>query len=266
VTSTVKTARPGEVLRELLGRPAILDQPAVCDPLGARLAREAGYEAVTLGGYAIGAHLPLTSGLSLEDIERTARAVIRACGLPLLVDADIGWGGTEDIPGAVARLEPAGVAAIEVSGQHLPAELPYSAARERDRAHRGLLARVRAARAAREHMLIMARCTVPPGGGYDGALGQAAGLLEAGADAVVLHAPASQLPRFPRDLPGATLIYAGSLVPGPPVTASQLQRWGYRGLSVQYHRCYCTRMVAAGQCAITWMPGAEHRDDLERKQ
>jgi 2-methylisocitrate lyase-like PEP mutase family enzyme len=249
VTATEKTVWPGETLRALLARPAILDQPAICDPLGARLAADAGYQAVSLGGSAIGAHLPLTSGLSLDDIERAAAAVIRACGLPVLLDADVGWGSTGDIPRAVARLEAAGVAAVVVSSQHLPAQVPFSDAAERNRGRAELLGRVRAARAARAGLLVMARCAVPAGGGYDDALAEAAGLLEAGGDAILLHAPADQLPRFPRDLPGATLIYAGSPGPGPQVSAPQLQQWGYGGLSRQYHRCYCARMRRAGRGA-----------------
>lgn len=276
VTATEKTAWTGEMLRALLARPTILDQPAICDPLGARLAADAGYEAVALGGHAIGAHLPLTSELSLDDIEQAVAAVIRVCGLPVLLDADIGWCGADGIPRALARLEAAGVAAVAVASQHLPAQVPFSEAAERQRARADLLGRVRAARAARTSLLVMARCAVPAGGGYDGALSRAAGLLDAGADAVLLHAPASQLPLFPRDLPGATLIYAGSAGSGPEVTASQLQQWGYRGLSLQYHRCYCARMRraggAAGPAALAF-PGQTadaaltgSREDLERKQ
>ena len=268
MTATEKTVWPGETLRALLAGPAILDQPVICDPLGARFAADAGYQAVALAGSAIGAHLPLTSELSLDDIERAAAAVVRACGLPVLLDADIGWGGTGDVPRAVGRLEAAGVAAVVVTSQHLPDRVPFSDAAERGRGRAGLLGRVRAARAARKSLLVMARCTVPAGGGYDDALAEAAGLLEAAADAILLHAPAVLLPRFPRDLPGATLIYAGSPGPGPQVTASRLQQWGYRGLSRQYHRCYCARVRRTGRFPLTRTPppcpqGAEH---LERKQ
>jgi 2-methylisocitrate lyase-like PEP mutase family enzyme len=270
VTATVTTAWPGERLRELLAGPAILDQPAVCDPLGARLAAEAGYAAVTLGGYAIGAHLPLTSALSLEDIARAAAAVVRACGLPVLLDADIGWGATGDIPAAVTRLEAAGLAAVTVTSQYLPDRAPFSEASVRVRARAELLDRVRAARAASGRLLIMTRCDVPEGDGYPAAAGQVAHLLTAGADAVLVHAPADELGRLAADLPGSALIYAGSPGPGPAVPAGQLQRWGYRGLSLQYHRCYCARRRLAA-----FTPGSPARDspglpgltaDLERKQ
>ncbi len=281
MTATVKTAWPGEILRELLDRTAILDQPAVCDPLSARLAREAGYEAVSLGGYAIGAHLPLTSELSLDDIEQAARAAIRACGLPLLLDADIGWGGIEDLPAAVARLEAAGVAAIQLTSQHVPAQVPFSPAAERARAQADLAGRVRTARAAREHVLVMARCAVSPGGGYREAVGRARDLLESGADAIVLHAGGDELRQFARDLPGARLICAGSPAPDreQAIPARLLEQWGYSALSRQYYRCYCARrqrpsganfpVLARPGRARTARPGpsdATCREDLERKQ
>jgi methylisocitrate lyase len=269
VTTTVKTAWPGEVrsgevLRELLRRPPILDQPSVCDPLSARFAREAGYEAVTLGGYAVGAHLPLTSELSLDDIEEAARAVIRACGLPVLLDADIGWGGIEEVPGAVARLEAAGVAAVQLASQPVPARAPFDVPVERQRAHADLLRRVLAARAAREHVLVTARCAVPLTDGYDEALDRAGELLDAGADAVAVHAAGDDVRMFPRDLPGATLIYAGppeSELPGSgqsAIPACLLQQWGYSALSLQYYRCYCARMRRS-QCAADFPALAERK-------
>jgi methylisocitrate lyase len=262
VTATNKTIGPGETLRELLARPAILDQAVVCDPLGARLAADAGYQAVTLGVAAIGAHLPLTSELSLADIEQAAMAVVRACGLPVLLDADLGWGGAGDIPRALARLEAAGLAAVTVTSQHLPARVPFTEAAEHGRAHAGRLLRISAARAAGTSLLVLARCTVPAGRGYDDALAEAAGLLEAGADALLLHAPPGPLRRLAADLPGATLICTGSPGAGPGPGPADLQAWGYQGLTRQYHRCYCARMSRAG----TGAAGARQRDDLERKQ
>jgi 2-methylisocitrate lyase-like PEP mutase family enzyme len=281
VTTTDTTAWPGETLRELWTRPAILDQPVVCDPLGARIAADTGYQAVTLGVAAIGAHLPLTSELSLADIEQAAAAVVRACGLPVLLDADLGWGEAGDLPRALARLEATGLAAVTVTSQHLPAQVPFSEVAERGRARAGLLSRISAARAARSRLLVLARCAVPAEGGYDDALAEAAGLLEAGADAILLHAPAGQLRRFALELAGATLIYAGLPSPESQPSAADLQRWGYHGLTRRYHRCYCARMLMAGsETAATSLPraaaqaraarpgprGAGHREDLERKQ
>jgi 2-methylisocitrate lyase-like PEP mutase family enzyme len=239
----VKTAA-SEVLRRLLDRPAILELPAVCDPLGARLARDAGYEAVALAGYAVGAHLPPGITFSLEAVERAAGAVIRACGLPLLLDADAGSAAPGQLSRAVARLEAAGAAAIQVSSQHVPDRAPVSLAGERQRGHAGLVHRVQTARTARDHILVMARCDVLPGPGYGESVRRAAALLAAGADALLVHAAEAELRHLPNDLPDARLIYTGPLTgsSGRSVfPAEQLQRWGYRGLSNKYYRCYCQR-------------------------
>jgi 2-methylisocitrate lyase-like PEP mutase family enzyme len=229
----VKTSAASEELRQLLDRPAILELPAVCDPLGARLARDTGYEAVALAGYAIGAHLPPGVTFSTEAIERVASAVVRACGIPLVLDTDAGPAAAGQLSLAVARFEAAGVAAIQVSSQH---------------AHAELLRRIETACTARDHILVMARCDVLPGPGYAESARRAAALLAAGADAILVHAAEPELCRLPEDLPGARLICTG-----PPTAsfgqsvfaAEQLEHWGYSGLSNKYYRCYCPRMRPA---------------------
>jgi methylisocitrate lyase len=263
---TAPTAQPGEVLRDLLDQPGLLDQPAVCDPLSARFARDAGYQAVFLGGFAIGAHLPLSSEVSPDDVAQCARAVIRACGLPLLLDADFGWGSPGNrLPAMVARLEEAGVAALQLAARPVPDRIPVSDDAGRADAHRDLLGRLRTARAARQHLLLTARCTVPAGSYHD-AVRRAAELLAAGADALTVRAEPDELRRLPGDLPGARLIYAGAPdQAGPP--AELLQEWGYRGLSHQYYRCYCARrQQPAGPVPSRLRRRLRYCDDLERKQ
>jgi methylisocitrate lyase len=253
----VKTLAASEVLRQLLDRPAILELPAVCDPLGARLARDAGYEAVALAGYAIAAHLPLGSTFSIEAVERAACAAIRACGVPLLLDADAGLAAAGRLGRDVARLEAAGVAAIQVSSQHVPDRAPVRLASERQRAHAGLLRRVETACAVRDHILVMARCDILPGPGYAESAGRAAALLAAGADAILVHAAESGLRRLAKDLPGARLIYTGPLTAscGQSVfPADRLEQWGYSGLSNKYHRCYCPRLRPAVPGAAETLP------------
>jgi 2-methylisocitrate lyase-like PEP mutase family enzyme len=240
--------RPGgEVLRELLAGPTILEQPSVCDLLGARMAQDAGFEAVALAGYAIGAHLPLTRSLSIDDVEATTAAVAGACTVPLLVDADAGWGGIDSVPAAVRRLESAGAAALQLSSQHIPDCVPYADAEERPVAHRDLVSRVSAALGARQHVLVFARVDVVADDGYDAALRHADALRSAGADAILVYSERdAEVRRLPKDLPDVPLIYAGD----PRATCGRsvydverLEQWGYRGVRNKYHRCYCARMV-----------------------
>jgi len=246
VNATVTTPPPGQVLRELLARPAILEQPAVCDPLTARLARDAGYEAVTLTGPAIGAHLPAGCELNLDEVERVTRAVVTACGIPLLLDADAAGGDAAALPAAVARLEAAGAAAIGVTSHYVPDHAPVSLRTERRCAHADLLERVRTACAVRRHALIVARCDVIGELGYADTTERAAALLAAGADAILVDAAdENELRRLPQDLPGATLICTGTAAAGCGQTLFSpdlLERWGFSATSNKYYKCYCSRM------------------------
>lgn len=234
----------GRELRALLAGPGILELPSVCDSLGARMARDAGFRAASLEGYAIGSHLPLGRALSLADLCLATSAVVRACAVPLLVDADAGW---DAVAVLVARLEDAGVAAIQLSSQHLPERVPYSDATERRLARQDLVQRVRAGVAARTDCLITARCDVDADG-YRVAVEHARALRDAGADALAVHsASEDDLSRWPRELPDTPLVYVGDArAPRERSTfdLERLREWGYRGVRNKYHRCYCARMTS----------------------
>jgi 2-methylisocitrate lyase-like PEP mutase family enzyme len=237
---------PGDVLRELLADGPILELPSICDPLGARLAQEAGYEAVALAGYAVGAHMPLTRSLSIDDVERATAAVAAVCSVPLLVDADAGWGSADQVPDAVARLAAAGAGAVQLSSQHIPDRVPYSDRAERRISRRELVDRVSAAAGARDQILVMARCDVAEDD-YDEAVRHVEDLLTAGADAILVYSACEdEVQRLPNDLSFAPLIYAGH----PEETfglsvrdTKQLEQWSYRAVRNKYHRCYCARML-----------------------
>jgi 2-methylisocitrate lyase-like PEP mutase family enzyme len=230
----------------MLQRDAILEQPSVCDPLGARMAQDAGFEAVTLAGYAIGAHLPLTGSLNFTEIERATLAITQACAVPVVIDADVTWTDAGSVADAVLRLERVGAAAVQVGSQHLPDGLPFFARAERRKAHCDLVDRVEAAVSARGELLIVARCDVE-GEDYPGTVRRARDLVAAGADGLVVWAADDRdLRQLPIDLAGTPLIYA---VPDVGACArsvfpvAQLASWGYRGVRNKYHGCYCARML-----------------------
>ncbi len=245
-TPGVERTSPSARLRELLAQPTILEQPTVCDPLGARTAAATGYQAVTLPGFAIGAHLPGDTLLSLADIERTVRRVAESCGVPLLLDADIAWDPEHDLRSAVRRLATAGAAGILLSSQHLPEAVPLRDPGERRRAHDDLLGRVRVAADSGTDVLITARCDIDAAdGGFAVALDRAGELLDAGVETLVVHsADDAALERLPAELPGTWLSYAASpALPGRPSVypVAQLETWGYAAVSNKYHHCYCAR-------------------------
>jgi 2-methylisocitrate lyase-like PEP mutase family enzyme len=237
-------------LRELLEAPRILEIPTVCDPLGARAAADSGYQAVTLAGYAIGAHLPSGSALSLAYVESTVRRVFRACGVPVLLDADAGWGDGADLTTAIGRLARAGAAGIQLSSQHLPSAVPFDRRFERRRSHHDLVKRV--GEAADSMALIAARCDIDIDDGHEVALERAAELIAAGAGALLVHSADDAILRYFADaLPDARLIYAANpALPCLPSVypAEKLELWGYSAVNNKYHRCYCTRTNPT----VTW--------------
>ncbi|HEX3649492.1 MAG TPA: isocitrate lyase/phosphoenolpyruvate mutase family protein [Pseudonocardiaceae bacterium] len=236
--------RESSDLRELLGAPAITELPTVCDPLGARTAVAAGFGAVTLPGFAVGAHLPGDALLSLADVARAVGRVADAAGVPVLLDADTGWVPLADLPTAVRGLAAAGAAAIRLSGQHVPAAVPFQDPVEHRRAHTELLRRVEAVAGA--DVVLTVRCDVDTEG-YDTAVERAADLLAAGAEALLVGSTDEPvLARLPAEFPDARLIHATSPArPGHPATypVDRLAAWGYAGVGNQYHRCYCARLA-----------------------
>jgi hypothetical protein len=111
------------VLRELLAKPGLLRAPGVFEGLGAHLVRRAGFSAAYLTGAGVA-----VSGYGLPDIglvtgsemvERVA-LVVQASGLPVIADADTGYGNAVNVVRTVHGYERAGVAAIQLEDQAFP--------------------------------------------------------------------------------------------------------------------------------------------------
>src|SRR4030088_3272618 len=81
-------------LRSLIARKSAVAVPGAHDGMSALLARQTGFEALYLSGAALSASmaLPDLGLLTLDDVTRPAREVVRARGLPLIVDCDTGFG------------------------------------------------------------------------------------------------------------------------------------------------------------------------------
>ena len=174
--------------RAILAGPACVHPGSVYDPVSARLAEDLGFEAGMFAG-SIAALAVLGSPdlvvLTLtefaEQIRRMTRATTR---LPLLVDADHGYGNALSVMRTVAELEVAGVAALTIEDTALPR--PYGDSRLQLLAREEGLGKVRAALAARTdpELVIVGRTSALQAGGLDEAVARARAYAEAGADAL----------------------------------------------------------------------------------
>src|SRR5688500_3881643 len=92
------------------------------DGMSAALAAQAGFKALYLSGAALSASmaLPALGLLTLDDVWRAARTVVRASGLPVIVDCDTGFGEALNVMRAVRELESVGVSCIQIEDQLFP--------------------------------------------------------------------------------------------------------------------------------------------------
>ncbi|MFB4273714.1 MULTISPECIES: isocitrate lyase/phosphoenolpyruvate mutase family protein [unclassified Nonomuraea] len=110
-------------LRELIGAPEILVAPGAYDGTGARLAQELGFRAIYLSGFQTSASVlgrPDVGYLTLTQMVARVAAFAEAVDLPLIADADTGYGNPLNVRRAVREYEAAGAAAMHIEDQTFP--------------------------------------------------------------------------------------------------------------------------------------------------
>lgn len=179
---------PATQLRAQIEAGRIVEAPGAYDALSARLVERAGFPAIYLTGFgATAARLgePDLGLLTQTEMTTHARDMVRAVRVPVIADADTGYGGPSNIERTVREHVQAGVAAIHLEDQALPKRCGQMAgvrlvdARESER-------RLRCALAARggAELLVIARTDALPAAGIAEAVDRARRYQDAGADLV----------------------------------------------------------------------------------
>lgn len=220
-------------LRQLIVAPPIVVLPGVHDALGVRLAEAAGFEALTAGGYGATATLlgrPDSSQLSLSELADMYSRFCDASTLPLLADADTGFGNVTNVARAVRLYEKAGVAGLFIEDQVFPKRCGHMAGKAVVPAAEWL-AKIKAALDARgdPDLVIMARTDALAVHGIDEAIARAQLAREAGADLLFVEAPTTvdQMRRICAEVPGPCLANNVETGLSPLLPAAQLQAIGY---------------------------------------
>ena len=173
-------------LRQLIAAPGVLAMPGAYDGLSARLIEQAGFDALSAGGYAaIGSMLGEADGgqSNVRDYADHYARIAAAVSIPLLVDGDTGFGGTGNVRQMVRAFEAAGVSAIMFSDQVFPNRCGYLPGKQVVPVET-MVARILAALDARRDpdLLIIARTDSLSIEGLDAAISRCRIYLEAGAD------------------------------------------------------------------------------------
>ncbi len=195
-------------LRQLLSAKEIVTAPGVFDCITARLVDTAGFPAVYITGSGVSlSHMgiPDLGMVSFAEVLERMRRIADLVSIPVIADADTGYGGPLNIIRTVRELERAGVSAIQIEDQAWPKKCGHEQGREIVPAPE-MVARIEAAVDARTDpdLVIIARTDARTLEGFDAAIERACLYWEAGADVLFVESPesAEELEQIPRRVRG----------------------------------------------------------------
>jgi 2-methylisocitrate lyase-like PEP mutase family enzyme len=220
-------------LRYHLAQPGMLVVPGAYDAIGARLIEQAGFGAVymTGAGTSLARGYPDLGLLTMTEMVENAAAMARAIGVPLIADADTGFGNELNVTRCVREYEARGVAAIHIEDQVMPKRCGHLDGKEvipREE----FISRIRAAVAARSSrdFVIIARTDARAMMSLDEAVWRANAALHAGADIAFVEATQTleEVAAVPKQVHGPCLL---NVVPGgrtPLLDLREAEAMGYR--------------------------------------
>jgi 2-methylisocitrate lyase-like PEP mutase family enzyme len=220
-------------LRQLINRKQGLIVPGAYDGVSAKLVERAGFPVAYMTGYGVSASrlgLPDMGFAGLGDMADQARNMAGAVSIPLIADADTGYGNALNVRRTVALYESAGVAGLHLEDQQMPKRCGHLAGKIVVSAEE-FAAKIRAAVEARTDpdFVIIARTDAIAVNGLDDALHRAEAAVKAGADMLFVEAPTTeeQIERVARafDTPLLFNYAPGGRSPLPPF--ARLRELGY---------------------------------------
>ena len=231
------TRRPGGAarLRALLESGRTIVAPGAFDPLAARLVEEAGFPAVYMTGFGTSAALlgrPDVGLLTMTEMVDNAARIAACVDIPVIADADTGYGNPLNVIRTVGAYEAAGVAGIHLEDQVAPKKCGHMEDKLVIPAEE-MAAKVRAAVEARTQpeFLIIARTDARAAEGLERALERGRMYRDAGADALFIEAVVTEqeAEQAVRAFPGVPLLFnwaEGGKT--PPLSLDRLTELGYR--------------------------------------
>jgi 2-methylisocitrate lyase-like PEP mutase family enzyme len=231
------TRRPGGParLRALLETGRTIVAPGAFGPLAARLVEEAGFPAVYMTGFGTSAALlgrPDVGLLTMTEMAGNAARIADCVDIPVIADADTGYGNPLNVIRTVGAYEAAGVAGIHIEDQVAPKKCGHMDGKLVIGAEE-MAAKIRAATEARADpgFVIIARTDARAVEGFERAIERARRYLQAGADALFIEALTSEAEaaEAARAFPGVPLLFnwaEGGKT--PPIGLARLEEMGYR--------------------------------------
>ncbi len=219
--------------RQLLQQESLILAPGAFDGLSARLVEQAGFSAIYASGGAIARSrgVPDIGLLTLTEVAQRLEQMVEVTTIPIIADADTGFGNTLNVRRTVQILEAIGVAAIHLEDQEFPKRCGHLSGKTLI-SQADMCDKIRVAKDAQAHddFYIIARTDAIAVEGFERALERAHAYMEAGADMMFVEAPESleQITAIAGAISEPKLInmfYGGKT---PLVERQQLQELGYK--------------------------------------
>jgi 2-methylisocitrate lyase-like PEP mutase family enzyme len=243
----------GARLRELLAGDELVVAPGAYDCLTARMVEHAGFPAVYMTGAGTAASLgyPDYGLLTMSEMAGNAARIAAAVGVPVIADADTGFGNELNVVRTVREYAAAGVAALHIEDQ----EFPKRCGHLDDKVVIGADQFVSRVRAAAEHrpdhdLVLIARTDARAVHGIEEAIERANRALEAGADVAFVEAPQTldEVAEVPQRVNGPCLLNVVAAGKTPDVGLERAAELGYRVAIVPV--LLLAAVLAAGDAAL----------------
>jgi len=218
-------------LRARIDEGGILVVPGVYDGISARIATAAGFEAIYCSGGAVARStgVPDLGLLTMTEVLARLREVVDSTDLPVIADADTGYGNALNVIRTVREFERLGAAAIHLEDQVAPKKCGHYSGQQLISAEE-MVQKLRAAIDTRREMLIIARTDARGQAGLEEAIRRGRMYADAGADIVFIEAPTSreEIETIARSFTKPLLINMFEGGRTPLIPAGELAAMGYR--------------------------------------
>ena len=215
-------------LRQMLTSDRMVVAPFVLNALHARIAEDVGHQAVYMTGAGTAAErgFPDVGLLTMTEMVANAKYIADAVNIPVICDADTGYGNPLNVHRTVREYEAAGVAALHLEDQVFPKKCGFFAGKQVVPVEEHVQ-KIRAALDARTDpdFVIIARCDAYAVTGWEDTVRRCRAYVEAGADLVFVDGIKSQddIQRYAADLPDVPRMYNGDLA-----TTQTMDELGYK--------------------------------------
>jgi methylisocitrate lyase len=223
---------PGQRFRQALAGGTIAI-PGVFNALTARMAERAGFQAAYQSGASLSAGLagvPDIGLLSQTEFVQQGRYLVQAASIPIISDADTGFGGTLAVERTVQQYESAGLAGLHLEDQEMPKRCGHLDGKQL-RPQSEMVSKIRAAVAARRDpaFVIIARTDARGVEGFDAAVSRSAAYLAAGADMIFPEAleSAAEFAQFAQQIQAPLLANMTEFGKGPLLSLKEFSELGY---------------------------------------